>query len=124
MFKNLGIPLNRALKVNLIIFGLDLLSLPFFAILLKVDAYNLLKTHLSTMLFLESCVVLFVGGLIVMSSSIFVSKVREHMFNSREKWTLDKHNDELRKANPLLFLGLLLFLESLIASFLYFLLEN
>lgn len=108
----------RALKANLLFLLIDLLALPFSSLILRVDAFALARNDFfSMMLLLESGVVFLVGGLIAMSSSIFPSKVREHVFNSGEEWSQDKHEKSERKANLFVLMGILLFMESIFSGF-------
>jgi len=106
------------LKVNLIFLLIDLLVLPFSSLFLKVDAFTLVKDgFFSMMLLLDSGIIFLIGGLIAMSSSIFPSKVREHVFHSDEKWSQEKHKKSQMKANFYILTGVVLFLESIVSAF-------
>jgi len=106
------------LKVNLIFLLIDLLVLPFSALFLRVDAFTLVKDgFFSMMLLLDSGIIFLTGGLIAMSSSIFPSKVKEHVFHSDEKWSQKKHEKSQMKANFYILTGVVLFLESIVSAF-------
>jgi hypothetical protein len=81
-------------------------------------AFVALASHFSMMLLLEAGILFLTGGLVALSSSIFASKVREHVFHSDEAWTPEEHAKSGKKANVILFEGLILFLESLALSIL------
>lgn len=107
-----------ALKVNLAFLIIDLLLLPFFSLFFEVSVLMLVKDgFFSTMLLLDSGIIFLVGGLIAFSSSIFPSKVKEHVFHSEEKWSQEKHRKSERKANLYILTGILLFLESIVSGF-------
>ena len=98
------------MKVNLILLLIDFLALLFLSLILRVDAFTLVQNDFFSMIvLLESGVVFLVGGLIAMSSSIFPSKVREHVFHSDEEWSQEKHKKSERKANLYILIGILLF---------------
>jgi len=111
-------PLTWVLKVNLAFLVIDLLLLPFLSLFFKVSAFTLVKDgFFSMMLLLESGIIFLAGGLVAMSSSIFPSKVREHVFHSDEKWSQEKHKKSEAKANLYILAGVLLFLESIVSAF-------
>ncbi len=106
------------LRVNFVFLAIDLLLLLFLSIFLKVTVFTLVEDgFFSLILLLDSGIILLIGGLIAMSSSIFPSKVREHVLNSDEKWSLEKHKKSEKKANLYILAGILLFLESLVSGF-------
>ncbi len=107
-----------ALKVNVILLLTNFLVLWLSSLILRVEVFPLVQEDMfSMMLLLESGVVFLVGGLIAMSSSIFPSKVREHVFHSGEEWSQEKHEKSQRKANLYIFMGILLFMESMFSGF-------
>ena len=111
-------PVTWVLKVNLIILVIDLLLLPFLSLFFRVSVLTLVRGGVFSMiLLLESGIVFLVAGLIAMSSSIFPSKVREHIFHSGEEWSQEKHKKSEEKANVYILMGTLLFLESVISGF-------
>lgn len=107
------------LKINLIFLVINLLLLPFLSLFFKVSMPMLVKAgFFSMILLLESGIIFLVGGLIAMSSSIFPSKIREHVFHSGEKWSKEKHERSEAKANLYILTGVVLFLESVVSTFL------
>ena len=115
---NWRLSVTWVLKVNLAFLAIDLLLLPFLSLFVKVSMLLLVKGgFFSMMLLLDSGIIFLAGGLIAMSSSIFPSKVREHVFHSDEKWSLEKHKKNQRKANLYILTGVVLFLESIVSGF-------
>jgi len=111
-------PVTWVLKVNLIILVIDFLLLPFLSLFFRVNVLTLVRGGVFSMiLFFESGIVFLVAGLIAMSSSIFPSKVREHVFHSGEVWSQEKHRKSEEKANLYILVGILLFLESVVSGF-------
>jgi len=74
---------------------------------------------LPTLLLIEAAVIFLIGSSFEFSSSIFFSKVREYLFRSDEKWSVENYNKSRRKALPFFLVGLLLFVESLVLSFVF-----
>lgn len=106
------------LKVNFVFFVIDLLLLLFSSLFFKVSMSMLVEDGFFSMILLfESGIIFLVGGLIAMSSSIFPSKIREHVFHSDEEWSQEKHKRGQMKANLYILTGALLFLESVISGF-------
>lgn len=96
---------NLALLAVLSLFGFSWLSL-------------LLTGYLSKMFFLETGLVLLIGGAMAFSGGVFPSKVREHFGGSSEKWSVEKLRKSEKRANMYLVLGFLLFVQCLLVSFL------
>ena len=112
-------PVLWVLKVNLTFLIIDLLLLLFLSLLLRVDLFSLVRAGFFPMtLLLNSGIVFLAGGLIAMSSSIFPSKIREYVFHSDEKWSKEKQKKSERKANLYILTGVVLFLESLVSTYL------
>ena len=65
---------------------------------------------------LESGVVFLIGGGIAFSSGVFSSKVQDKVNRKEEDWSMDRLRKSEQKANKYGFLGIILFLESLIIS--------
>ena len=106
------------LKINLAFLVVDLLLLPFLSLFLKVSVLALVKGgFFSMILLLESGVIFLMGGLIAISSSIFPSKVKEHVFHSGEEWSQEKHKKSEKRANLYILTGAILFLESIASGF-------
>lgn len=111
-------PVTWVLKVNLTFLVFDLLLLSFSSLFFQVSMLTLVKGgFFSMILLLDSGIIFLVGGLIAMSSSIFPSKIREHIFHSDEGWSQEKHKKSERKANLYILTGVLLFLESIVSGF-------
>jgi hypothetical protein len=84
----------------------------------RVDVFSLVNSDFfSMLLLLDSGIIFLMGGLLAMSSSIFPSKVREHVFHSHELWSQERHRKSERKANLYILMGFLLLLESIISGF-------
>lgn len=110
--------ISWVLKVNLAFLGINLLLLLFLSLFLKIKALLLLEGgFLTLMLLLDSGIIFFVGGFIPMFSSIFPSKIREHVFQSDEEWSQEKHRKSQMKGNVYILLGIVLFVESLISGY-------
>lgn len=103
-----------ALRVNFIFLVIDLGLLLTWSLLhnINVLASPVRRDFLSLLLLLEAGLVLLIGGSIAMSSSIFVSKIREHVFHSEEKWSKEKQKRSEVRANLYILAGIFLFLES------------
>ncbi|MFB3889308.1 MAG: hypothetical protein ACE14S_07435 [Candidatus Bathyarchaeia archaeon] len=88
-------------------------------LLLGFDASGLVVSrYFSKVLFLESGILLLVGGLVAFGSGIFSSKVREHVFKSGEEWSMEKLRKGEKRANLFILAGALLFAQSLLVSLL------
>ena len=70
-----------------------------------------------TLLLIEAAIVFLLGSALETSSSLFFGKIREHVFHSKEKWSLEKYDEERKRALPYIILGLFLLLETFIFSF-------
>jgi len=106
------------LRVNFIFLAIDLLLLLFLSMFLKVTIFMLVEDgFFSLILLLNSGIIFLMGGIVAMSSSIFPSKVREHILHSDEKWSQEKHKKSEQKANLYILAGIFLFLESLVSGF-------
>jgi hypothetical protein len=102
------------LKVNISLLIIDFLMLTLMSFFLKVNILN--PMVFSMLLLLESGITFLVGGILVISSSIFPSKIREQIFHSEERWSLEKHQRTQKKANQYILVGVFLFFEALILS--------
>ncbi len=101
------------LEADLLVLATNSLALVGLAALYGVDVVSLIRTYLATAFFLESGIVFVVAGAIVMSSGIFGGKVREHVFHSGDKWSQDKLKQSERRANVIIVLAILLFIEAI-----------
>ncbi len=106
------------IKANIILLTIDSLLLPIFSLFLNQYISTLVTNgYYSKILLLNSGIILLVGGLVAMSSSIFPSKIREHIFHTDETWSPEKQRKGEAKANLYLIVGIILFSESMLAAF-------
>ena len=73
--------------------------------------------HFSTLLLIEAAMAFLLGSVVEMSASLFFGKIREHVFHSEEKWSLEEYDKERRRAIPYIILGFFLLLETFVFSF-------
>jgi hypothetical protein len=73
--------------------------------------------HFSTLLLIEAAIAFLLGSALETSASLFFGKIREHVFHSEEKWSLEKYDKERKRASPYIILGFFLLLETFIFSF-------
>lgn len=112
-------PLLWILRVNSVFIVIDFLLLLVWAAFLNSTSLVWFKSgYLSMMLLLEAGLVFLAGGLVAMSSSIFANKVRNYVFHSDEKWSVERGKKTERKANLCILTGGILFIESLIFALL------
>jgi hypothetical protein len=120
MFENWRQSLIWVLRANLIFLTVDLVLLAFLVLFLHVDAWTVVKDgYFSIAFLLDTGVIFLAGGFVAMSSSIFVSKVREYVLHSDEKWSEERDKMSQKKANLYILTGVLLFLESLVSGLLF-----
>lgn len=74
--------------------------------------------YFSKVTLLETGVSFLVGGALAFSGSVFPSKAKEYVRKSDEQWSIEKLRKSEKRANKYIALAILLFIESLIASFL------
>lgn len=102
------------LRANAIIVVIDLVCLAVWLLLQNANfVAPVRKDFFAVLLFLESALVFLAGGAVATSTSIFPSKIREHFFHSKEKWSPEKHKKSEARANLYILVGILLFLESI-----------
>ncbi len=73
--------------------------------------------YFSILLLIEAAIVFLLGSALETSSSLFFGKIREYVFHSEEKWSLEKYDNERKRASPYIILGFFLLLETFIFSF-------
>lgn len=106
-------PVIWALKINFSILAVDLGLLLVWSLLSNINILPpVRRDFFPLLLLLESGLIFLIGGAIAMSSSIFPSKIREHISRSEEKWSKEKLKKGEAKANLYILAGILLFLES------------
>jgi hypothetical protein len=107
-----------ALKVNFIIIVIDLILLAIGLLLQNASIIApIRRDFVMILLLLESALVFLTGGAVAMSTSIFPTKIREHFFRSKEKWSAEKHKKSEARANLFILVGIFLFVESLGLAF-------
>jgi hypothetical protein len=97
--------INLFLFVILILFGFS------FAQLVSTD-------YFSKATFLETGLVLLVGGAIAFSGSVGSSKTKELIRKTDENWSIEKLRMSEKRANKFFLFALILFVESIALSFL------
>jgi len=108
-----------AIKVNLLILAIDLVLLLTWSLLYDINILApVSRDFFPLLLLLEAGLVFLIGGTIAMASSIFPSKIREHVFHSEEKWSKEKLKKGEARANLYILAGIFLFLESVGLAFL------
>ena len=108
-----------SVKWNVYLLAIDVVGLFLFSIVLGQSVLEVFGLRfLPTLLFLEAAVLLLIGSTFEFSSSIFFSKVREYVFHSGEKWSVEDYEQGRKRALPYLLLGIFLLLEAFTSSFL------
>ncbi len=119
MPRNVSRLLIESLKMNAYLLLIDLILLPIVSFVLGVRlSITIVRDYLSLILFIESGVVLIVGGMIAMSSSLSASKIREHVLRSEERWSPEEYMKGSSRANRYILASAFLFIEALMASIL------
>ena len=106
-----------SLKVNGAILAIDLLILALILLLYGKDVENLNPVNfIDSLLFLETGLMLFIGGATEMTSTTSFSKIRENILRSKENWTIDTYTKGRHKALQYIFIGTLLAVESMLLA--------
>jgi hypothetical protein len=96
---------------------LTLIDAPVFAAIHAASPAALV--NLSTLvLIIEAGILLIIGGLVDLTSSIFFGKLREHVFKSSEAWTFGGHKESQMKALPYVLAGFIVLGASIVLSIL------
>jgi uncharacterized oligopeptide transporter (OPT) family protein len=77
---------------------------------------EIIVSHFSTLLLIEAAVAFLLGSAVEFSASLFFGKIREHVFHSEEKWSLEKYDKERKRSTPYIILGFFLLCETFIFS--------
>ena len=101
----------RSLRLNAIILALDIVALVAYSLLQGVAVPDL-RGRLELILLVEAGVLMLAGGGYVLTSGIYLGKVREQVFHSRE-WSPEECRRSERAALPWILAGVLLLAESL-----------
>jgi Uri superfamily endonuclease len=116
--KNLHMWTIFILRGNLVVWLINAL---LFAILVFSGSTleDLVSTDFfSKMTLFEAGVFFLVGGAIAFFGSASSNKIKEHILKSDERWSIEKLRKSEKRANKYIALATLLFVESLIVSFL------
>jgi len=108
---------SRALRLNAIVFVGDLVGVISYSFILGADLVVILKGLVPLLLFIEAGLVFLAGGFSVLFSTIFFTKVREHVFHSEERWSMDRYRHGEKGALPCILVRTMLFGESLLLAF-------
>jgi hypothetical protein len=107
-------------KANLIIW---IINAAVFAVLAATSSgwtELLLSGYFSKITLLETGIAFLAAGAIAFSGSVLPSKAKEYSRKTNEQWSMDKLRKNEKKANKYIALAVILFLESLLVSFLGF----
>jgi hypothetical protein len=108
------------LKGNLFIWVINGIVLPVIVLSGSSLAVVISAGYFSKITLLETGVVFLIGGAIAFSGSILPSKAKEQILKTGDQWSMEKLRKREKKANMHIVLAVLLFLESLLISFLGF----
>ena len=98
--------------------ALDLVTAALYSLFFGVDLVTqFFRGLLPMLLLLEAGLIFLAGGLSVLSSTVFFTKVREYVFHSEEKWSMDKYRRSERGALPYMIVGVMLLGESTFLAF-------
>ena len=105
-------------KANVVIWLINFIILASATLLGHNGLLLITDGFLALLLLLETGVAFLAAGALAFSGAIFPSKVREHVFHSdSEKWSIEQLEKEEKRANPYIVLAAVLFLQSLLVSF-------
>ena len=98
--------------------ALDLVTVALYSLFLGADLVTqFFRGLLPMLLLLEAGLIFLAGGLSVLSSTVFFTKVREYVFHSEEKWSMDKYRLSERGALPYMIVGVMLLGESMFLAY-------
>ena len=106
------------LKGNALIWSVNALLFVFLVFSGSVLKSLVSSGYFSKITLLETGICFLVGGAIAFSGSISSNKTKEFIRKSNEQWSIDKLRKREKRANKYIALAILLFVESLIVSFL------
>jgi hypothetical protein len=116
--RNLYNSLKSLFKLNFILLLVNTILTFFWGILNDSEIFWSMSVSLPILLFVESAILLLFGGFRAFSSFIFLNKVREHFFKSKEEWSGTKNIEKIKESDFYVFEGLLLLIESILLGFL------
>jgi hypothetical protein len=111
--------LKWEVKAILIIWIVNLSFIVISTIILTDFRFNS-NAILSKLTFVETGIILLVGGIISFLGSVSASKNKEFISKTEEHWTIDILRSREKQANKYLILSALLFVQSIIISFIGF----
>jgi hypothetical protein len=106
------------LKGNVLIWSVNALLFVFLVLSGSILSGLVSSGYFSKITLLETGICFLVGGAIAFSGSVSSSKTKEFIRKSNEQWSIDKLRKSEKRANKYIALAILLFVESLIVSFL------
>ncbi len=107
-------------KANLIVWTINAVVFAVLAAISTGWAELLFSGYFSKITLLETGVAFLAAGAIAFSGSVLPSKAKEYSRKTNEKWSMDQLRKSEKKANKYVALAIILFIESLIVSFLGF----
>ena len=105
-------------KANAIVWLFNVATLAVLAFLGLSWKTLVATSYFPILLLLETALSLLVGGAIAFSGSVFQNKVREQFMHKKEKWSIESLKASERKANMYFALAGILFVESIVFSYL------
>jgi hypothetical protein len=111
--------LRKLVNMNTTFILVNILISILWALLNSSDLVVSLKDKLSLLLLIESALMLLFGGLSTFSNTIFVNKVREYIYRSKEKWNVERSLENIKKNDVYILEGILLIIESFILGYLF-----
>lgn len=106
------------LKANLGLWIVNGLLLVAFSLVGNGFLQVLNLEFFSKLTFVETGIVLVIGGLVAFSGSVSAAKSKEFILKSNERWSMEKLRLSEKRSIKFLILGLILFVESLLISLL------
>jgi hypothetical protein len=106
------------LKANIIVWLINLTVLAFLSIIGPGWVSLINSGYFPKILLLETGIAFLIGGAMAFSGSVSPSKIKEQVTHSKEKWSMENLRKSEKKANMYIILAVLLFVQSLLVSFL------
>ena len=110
---------RKLMKMNIMFILVNILLSTSWALLNSSDLVASLKDKVPFLLLIESALLLLFGGLSSFSDTIFVNKVRQYIYQSKENWNAQKSMENIRKNDVYILEGLLLIAESFLFGYLF-----
>lgn len=107
-------------KANLIVWTINAVVFVVLAGVISGWVALFSSGYFSKITLLETGIAFLVAGAIAFSGSVLPSKAKEYGRKTGEEWSVDKLRKSEKKANKYIVLAIILFLESLLISFLGF----